>query len=172
MPRIRGTDMHFGAAMFFTDYSMAPGELGRALEERGFEFALGAGAFAYSRVARFAVSGRRRSAEAVLRRDGSVRHADRGRGGDEDAEGRHRRLPGAAARSDPDREAGGLDRPGLRRALPVRRRLRLERRGNGGPRHAVQVAPQDRARAHRGDEGDLDRGPSRSITASSSTSIR
>jgi len=29
--------MQFGAAMFFTDYSMAPGELGKALEERGFE---------------------------------------------------------------------------------------------------------------------------------------
>ena len=29
--------MHFGAAMFFTDYSMAPSDLGRALEERGFE---------------------------------------------------------------------------------------------------------------------------------------
>src|SRR5690349_14215495 len=29
--------MHVGAAMFFTDYSMAPGELACALEERGFE---------------------------------------------------------------------------------------------------------------------------------------
>ena len=29
--------MQFGAAMFFTDYSMGPVELGRALEERGFE---------------------------------------------------------------------------------------------------------------------------------------
>ncbi len=29
--------LDFGAAMFFTDYSMAPGELGQALEERGFE---------------------------------------------------------------------------------------------------------------------------------------
>jgi probable F420-dependent oxidoreductase len=29
--------MHVGVAMFFTDYSMAPGALGRALEERGFE---------------------------------------------------------------------------------------------------------------------------------------
>jgi probable F420-dependent oxidoreductase len=29
--------MHFGAAMFFTDYSMAPADLGRALGERGFE---------------------------------------------------------------------------------------------------------------------------------------
>jgi probable F420-dependent oxidoreductase len=29
--------MHFGAAMFFTDYSMSPGELAKALEERGFD---------------------------------------------------------------------------------------------------------------------------------------
>src|SRR6202140_947234 len=29
--------MDFGAAMFFTDYSMTAAELGRALEERGFE---------------------------------------------------------------------------------------------------------------------------------------
>src|SRR6202046_3569001 len=29
--------LKFGAAMFFTDYSMAPSELGKALEERGFE---------------------------------------------------------------------------------------------------------------------------------------
>jgi probable F420-dependent oxidoreductase len=29
--------MEFGAAMFFTDYSMAPADLGRALEVRGFE---------------------------------------------------------------------------------------------------------------------------------------
>src|SRR2546422_2985995 len=29
--------MDFGAAIFFTDYSMGPAELGRALEERGFE---------------------------------------------------------------------------------------------------------------------------------------
>jgi len=29
--------MDFGASMFFTDYSMSPGELGRALEARGFE---------------------------------------------------------------------------------------------------------------------------------------
>jgi probable F420-dependent oxidoreductase len=29
--------MHFGAAMFFTDYSMTPAELAQALEQRGFE---------------------------------------------------------------------------------------------------------------------------------------
>ena len=32
-----GADMDVGAAIFFTDYSMGPSELGRALEERGFE---------------------------------------------------------------------------------------------------------------------------------------
>jgi probable F420-dependent oxidoreductase len=29
--------LNFGTSMFFTDYSMAPGELGMALEDRGFE---------------------------------------------------------------------------------------------------------------------------------------
>ena len=29
--------MQIGAAMFFTDYSMNPADLARALEERGFE---------------------------------------------------------------------------------------------------------------------------------------
>ena len=29
--------MDFGAAMFFTDYSMTPAELGHVLEARGFE---------------------------------------------------------------------------------------------------------------------------------------
>src|ERR1700739_4592931 len=29
--------MKFGASMFFTDYSMPPAELARALEERGFD---------------------------------------------------------------------------------------------------------------------------------------
>src|SRR6202049_1416723 len=31
------SSMHFGGAMFFTDYSMSAMELARALEERGFE---------------------------------------------------------------------------------------------------------------------------------------
>jgi hypothetical protein len=29
--------MPFGAAMYFTDYSMGPGELGLALEQRGLD---------------------------------------------------------------------------------------------------------------------------------------
>ena len=29
--------MKFGASMFITDYSMAPGEIAQALEQRGFD---------------------------------------------------------------------------------------------------------------------------------------
>src|SRR5262245_65392064 len=36
-PPLREGRMEFGAAMFFTDYSMTPAELGQALEARGFE---------------------------------------------------------------------------------------------------------------------------------------
>ncbi|HEY3639100.1 MAG TPA: LLM class F420-dependent oxidoreductase [Rhizomicrobium sp.] len=34
---IHGAHMQFGAAIFFTEYSIGPAELGKALEERGFE---------------------------------------------------------------------------------------------------------------------------------------
>ena len=40
--------MDFGAAMFFTDYSINAAELGKALEARGFEFGLGARTLAHS----------------------------------------------------------------------------------------------------------------------------
>jgi hypothetical protein len=34
---MRGTTMHFGATMWFTEYAISPSELAVALEERGFE---------------------------------------------------------------------------------------------------------------------------------------
>ncbi len=150
------TPMKFGASMFFTDYSMTPAALARALEDRGFDilWAPEHSHIPLSRKTPFVV--RRRAAETLLRRDGPVRDADRGGDGDDDAEGRHRRLPDRAARSDPDGEAGGLDRPGLERPLRVRRRQRLEPGRDGEPRHRVRHAPQAGARADRGDEGDLD----------------
>ena len=42
--------MHFGAAMFFTDYSMSAAELAQALEQRGLRIRLGAGALAHPHV--------------------------------------------------------------------------------------------------------------------------
>ena len=37
----RRTIMHFGATMWFTEYSISPSELAVALEERGFESLVG-----------------------------------------------------------------------------------------------------------------------------------
>ena len=58
--------MDFGAAMFFTDYSMTAAELGKALEARGFEFGLGARALAHSEHPQDAAGWRRRARQAVL----------------------------------------------------------------------------------------------------------
>ena len=118
--------MKFGASMFFTDYSMAAGGArGRAGGAR-LRHRLGARAFAHPAVAQVGLHPGRRAAQALLRRHGPVRDADRRGGGDQDVEGRHRRLPGRPARSDPDRQAGRLDRPGLGRALRLRGRQWLE----------------------------------------------
>jgi hypothetical protein len=57
--------MHFGGAMFFTDYSMSAMELARALEERGFE-SIWAPGLAYPALAQDAVSRGRRPAQTVL----------------------------------------------------------------------------------------------------------
>ena len=148
--------MHFGAAMFFTDYSISPAELASALEARGFESVWVAGALAYPAVAQDALA----SGGELPRQYYDVMDPFvtlRRRRGDENAEARHRRLPGDPARSDPDRETGGLARPDLGRALPVRHRRRLERGRDGGPRHGLRHPLQADARADRGDAGDLDR---------------
>jgi hypothetical protein len=58
--------MHFGGAMFFTDYSMSAMELARALEERGFESIWAPRALAYPALAQDAVSRGRRPAQTVL----------------------------------------------------------------------------------------------------------
>ena len=71
--------MDFGASMFFTDYSMKPGELGQALEARGFELVW---APEHSHIPRSRLSqpAGRRARQAVLRRNGPVRHPDGGGG--------------------------------------------------------------------------------------------
>ena len=54
---------------------------------------------------------------------------------DQDAAHRHRHLSSDRARPDRDREGGRDPRSDLGRALRVRHRRRLERRGDGEPRH-------------------------------------
>ena len=129
--------LKFGASMFFTDYSMAPGELGQALEERGFESVWapehshiplsrktpfpGGGELPkqyYDAMDPFVTLTAAAAATKTLKVGTGVCLVH-------------------AARSDPDREAGGLDRSGLRRPLPVRHRQRLEPGRDGEPRHRV-----------------------------------
>ena len=57
--------MKIGVSMFVTDYSIGPGELAQAAEERGFEVAVDARAHAHSRQPQVAL-GRRPRAARVL----------------------------------------------------------------------------------------------------------
>jgi len=69
--------MHFGGAMFFTDYSMSAPELARALEERGFE-SVWAPEHSHIPLARKTPFPGRGAAQSLLRRDGPVRGTGRG----------------------------------------------------------------------------------------------
>ena len=122
----------------------------------GLRLAVGAGAFAHPALARIVVPRLGRDSQEVLRRHGSLRDADGCRRGDGDVEARHGDLPRGAARSHPDGQAGRLDRSGVGRTFPVRRRQRLERRGDGGSRDRLRGAARGGPGAHRRDEGDLD----------------
>src|SRR5215472_3103059 len=101
--------------------------------------ALGPRALAHPAVTPIAVSTGWRAAEEVLRRHGPIRDADSSGCRYHPAEGGHGHLPGRAARSDPDGEAGGESRPDLWRTLSVWYWRGLERRGDGRPRHHVCV---------------------------------
>ena len=57
--------MRIGGAMFFTDYSMSPTELARALGGARFQFALGARTLPHSVDAKVALPQRRRSTEEI-----------------------------------------------------------------------------------------------------------
>ena len=162
-------DHEIGAVMFFTTDSMQPAPLARALEERGFESLCFPEHTHIPASLAVALAGGRRAARGVL------------------AHARPRSSPLMAAAAatttikigtgiclvierDPivtAKEVASLDFA-FERPLPLRRRRRLERRGDGEPRHRLQDAPEAPARADRGDEGDLDQGGSGVSTASSS----
>ena len=67
-------------------------------------------------------------------------------------------LSAGRARSDHHREGGRVARPSLRRPRALRHRRRLERGGDGEPRHRVPHSLEAAEGARAGDEGDLDRG--------------
>ena len=90
--------MEFGAAIFLTDYAMGPVELGRALEERGWNRSgpLGTPTSRCRAESPFP-PGQRYCKEGPLRRDGPVRDAGGGNFCLNAAEGGHGGLPGRAA---------------------------------------------------------------------------
>ena len=127
-------------------------------------------AHAHPGLARDALSGRRRPALDVLALAGPVRRADRRRDGDHRAAARHRDLPRDRARPDHHGQGGRVAGPAQRRASRVRRRRRVEPRGDAQPRHRSAHAHGGHGRARRGDQDDLDRNPRRRSTASTSRS--
>ena len=162
--------MDIGASIFFTEYSISPAELAVGARGARLRLALGGRALAHLPVVRrFECADRRRAGAAVLRRDGSFRHAERRGGRDRAAQARDRRRPRDPARHDPDGEARRLARPGLGRTLYLRHRRRVECRGDGKPWHGLRDPLSENARADRGDEGDLDPWTRRNTMASWST---
>ena len=150
--------MKFGVGIFPTEDAQVPAELARMAEERGFESLLFPEHthIPASRATPYPAGGELPPEYSPHIRP--VRRAD-GRGGrDRAAADRDRDLPRHRARSDHHRQGGRVARPSLGRAVPVRRRRGLERRGDGEPRHRPVAAVRDDARADRGDEGDLVRG--------------
>ena len=150
--------MEFGIGYFPTHDAASPGAVARLVEERGHESLFFAEHTHIPASPRDPLPGRRRAAAQIQPHLRPLRRADRGRRGDLAAARRQRHLPGRRARPDHDRQRGRLGRPPLRRALRVRRRRRLEPRGDGQPRHRPAHAHAADGRAGRGDEGDLDRG--------------
>ena len=153
--------MRVGAFYFPTDYGINVAELARALEERGFDSLYRLRAHAHPDEPQEPLPRRRRAAQAVRAYARSLRRAFLCRGGDEDTQARHRHLPDPAARPDHDGEIGRQPRPALGRALHLRHRRRLERRGDGEPRRQLRDALQADARARAGDEGAVDQGGGR-----------
>src|SRR5215471_7963705 len=69
-----------------------PGRARPGARSARFRIDLGARALAHTEHAQNTAGRRRRAREALLRRDGPVRHIDGGSDGDQDVEGRDRRL--------------------------------------------------------------------------------
>ena len=154
--------MDYGVVMFATDYAIAPDDLARGVEERGFESLWFPEHTHIPASRRTPWPGGADLPKEYWHTLRPVRCADgRGRRRDQAPEARHRHLPRGRARPDHHREGSREPRSSVGRPLPVRHRRRLERRRDGEPRHTLQDALARAARARAGDEGDLDEGRSR-----------
>jgi hypothetical protein len=143
--------MDHGVVMFPTEYSIAPDELARALEERGFESvwfpehthipASHKGAWPGGLTCREYWSAYDPFV-ALMAAAGATR--------------RLKDLPGDRARPDRHRQGDRHARPPVGRARALRHRRWLERGGDGEPRHRVEEPVAAAAGAGARHEGDLD----------------
>src|SRR5512134_1417939 len=148
--------MDAGAAIFFTDYSIGPAALGRALEERGFGslWAPEHSHIPLSRASAFPQGGELpKKYYDVMDPFVTLAAAAAATTALQVATGvclvvQRDPIQTAKAVASLDQISGG--------ALPLRHRGGLERRGDGRPWHRVQVALQGDAGARRGDAGHLD----------------
>ena len=92
--------MEVGVFYFPTDYGINIAELAQGARGPRLRFAVRARAHAHPAQPQVALPRRRRAAQALLAHPRPVRGAGLRRGGDQEAQGRHRHLPGAAARAD------------------------------------------------------------------------
>ena len=164
--------MRIGVFYFPVDYGIDIAELATALEQRGFAslYVPEHTHIPTSRKTPFGGGGE--LPQALLAYARPVRRAVLRRGGDQEADPRHRHLPHPRARPDRHRQMRRQPRPAVGRALHLRHRRRLERRGDGEPRRRLQNPLQADARAHPGDEGAVDRGGGRISRRDGRISIR
>jgi len=120
--------MRLGVFYFNPDYGIDTGELARALEERGFD-SLYVPEHTHIPTPPHSVPRWRRAAEEVSTYPRSVCRLVLCRRGDENAAARHRDLPNPRARPYSDGEVRREPRPIVGRAVHLRHRRRLERRG-------------------------------------------
>ena len=120
--------MRLGVFYFNPDYGIDIGELARALEERGFD-SLYVPEHTHIPTPPHSVPRWRRAAEEVFTYPRSVCRLVLCRRGDENAAARHRDLPNPRARPYSDGEVRREPRPIVGRAVHLRHRRRLERRG-------------------------------------------
>ena len=166
--------MELGLAHFLTDYGMQPTELGPHGRGARLRVAASRRAHAHPGQPRDAVPGRRRAAAAsTATRSTRSWRSPRSRRSRERHQDRHRRLPRDPARPDRDREGGRDARPRSRAGASCSASApagTVEEMRNHGTDPKTRF--RRHARAHRGDEGDLDGGRGRVPRRASSTSTR
>ena len=154
--------MKLRIAIFPADFAIRPDELARAVEERGFEslFFTDHTHIPATPQTRKLMQQPRVECCRTSPTTTTLRRPDVRRRRHADAAARNRRVPRAPTRADRDGQGTRQPRRPLARTRAVRRRRRLDPRGDRQPRHRPTDALGGHGRAGAGDARDLDPGGS------------